>query len=173
MDKLTRDMVHIAILAFAMSTTALSPAAFAHGDSEHAKPKHVAAASSEEKPFGRPGDAAQASRTIEIDMLDTMRFTPATLNVQQGDTVKFVIRNQGKLMHEMVLGTIADLGAHAAMMRKYPGMEHDEPYMSHVASGKQEELVWQFTQPGNFHFGCLIAGHFEAGMTGTITVSAR
>jgi uncharacterized cupredoxin-like copper-binding protein len=49
-------------------------------------------------------------------------------------------------------------------------MEHDEPYMAHVAPGKTDTIVWQFTRAGEFHFGCLVPGHFEAGMVGTITV---
>ncbi len=65
-----------------------------------------------------------------------MRFTPAELEVTQGDTVRFVVRNSGKTMHEIVLGTMKELKDHAELMRKHPGMEHDEPYMAHVAPGK-------------------------------------
>jgi uncharacterized cupredoxin-like copper-binding protein len=57
------------------------------------------------------------------------------------------------------------------MMKKHPGMEHDEPYMKHVAPAKKEEMVWQFTKAGEFHYACLIPGHFEAGMVGRITVT--
>jgi len=58
-------------------------------------------------------------------------------------------------------------------MRKHPNMEHDEPYMVHVASGKRGQIVWQFNRAGAFEFACLIPGHFEAGMRGTITVAAK
>ena len=75
-------------------------------------------------------------------------------------------------MHEMVLGTMQDLKEHAEMMKKHPGMQHDEPYMVHVAPGKTRTLVWQFTNAGEFHYGCLIPGHFEAGMVGRIRVLA-
>ena len=74
-------------------------------------------------------------------------------------------------MHEFVLGTMKELKEHADMMKKHPGMEHDEPYMAHVAPGKTETITWQFTKPGTFNFGCLIAGHFEAGMIGKLTVN--
>ncbi|MDW8468952.1 MAG: plastocyanin/azurin family copper-binding protein [Burkholderiales bacterium] len=73
-------------------------------------------------------------------------------------------------MHEMVLGTLEELKAHAELMRKHPAMEHDEPWMAHVAPGKSATLHWQFTRAGEFHYGCLIPGHFEAGMVGRITV---
>ena len=87
-----------------------------------------------------------------------------------GDTVRFVVHNDGKVMHEMVIGTMAELKEHAELMRKFPNMEHDEPYMAHVAPAKQGEIVWQFTQAGEFHYACLIPGHMEAGMIAKITV---
>jgi uncharacterized cupredoxin-like copper-binding protein len=63
-----------------------------------------------------------------------------------------------------------ELKAHGELMKKHPGMEHDEPYMAHVSSGKKEEMVWHFTKAGEFHYACLVPGHFEAGMIGKITV---
>lgn len=56
------------------------------------------------------------------------------------------------------------------MIRKHPGMEHDEPYMAHVAPGTTETIVWTFNKPGEFYYGCLVAGHFEAGMQGRVVV---
>jgi uncharacterized cupredoxin-like copper-binding protein len=90
--------------------------------------------------------------------------------VKRGETVRFIVRNDGKLMHEMVIGTMKDLKDHAELMRKHPGMEHDEPYMAHVAPGKQGEIVWQFARAGEFHYACLVPGHMEAGMIAKITV---
>jgi uncharacterized cupredoxin-like copper-binding protein len=124
-------------------------------------------------PFGKTGDPKRVTRTMQVDMADTMRFSPSTLTVRQGDTIRFVVRNQGKVLHEMVIGTDEDLKSHADMMRKHPTMEHDAPYMAHVAAGKRGEMVWQFTEIGEFKFACLIPGHFEAGMVGTIKVVAR
>jgi uncharacterized cupredoxin-like copper-binding protein len=103
-------------------------------------------------------------------MSDTMRFNPAQLVVRQGETVRFVVRNSGKTFHELVLGTLQQLQEHAELMRKHPGMEHDEPYMAHVAPGKTERIVWQFTKAGEFFYGCLVPGHFESGMIGKIAV---
>jgi len=83
------------------------------------------------------------------------------------------VKNSGKVMHEMVLGTKRDLAEHAELMKKYPNMEHEEDYMVHVAPGKTGEIVWQFTKAGEFHFGCLVPGHFEAGMVGRIHVAPK
>jgi len=123
--------------------------------------------------FGQTGDPTKVSRTVRVGMADTMRFDPAQLTIKQGETVRFVIRNHGKVMHELVLGTAAALAEHAEVMKRHPGMEHEEPYMAHVSPGKTGEIVWLFTQPGEFNYGCLVPGHFEAGMVGTIRVVAK
>ena len=117
-------------------------------------------------------DGKSAKRTIEIGMGDNMRFTPERIEVRQGETVKFVVRNAGKTMHEFVIGTRRSNEAHAAMMLKAPGMEHDEPYMAHVPPGRRGEIVWRFNRAGQFEFACLIAGHYQAGMVGAIHVRA-
>jgi uncharacterized cupredoxin-like copper-binding protein len=145
----------------------------AHGTEDHGKkPASKKAISKDEHPWGREGDATLATRIVEVNMADTMRFTPDQLAIKQGETVKFVVKNSGKVLHEMVIGTEKELKAHAETMKKHPGMEHDEPYMAHVSPSKQGEIVWQFTRPGEFLFACLVPGHFEAGMVGKIVVTA-
>ena len=103
-------------------------------------------------------------------MSDKMRFEPASIQVKQGETVRFVVRNAGQIKHEMNLGTEKELLEHLEVMKKFPNMEHDEPWMAHVPPGKTAEIVWKFNRPGNFEFACLIAGHYEAGMVGGIAV---
>ena len=144
---------------------------FAHGDEDHSK-KSAAPVVKEQKPWGIAGDAKAARRTIEITMSDTMRFSPDKIEVKQGETVKLVLKNQGKQLHELVIGTRKELDEHAALMVKFPTMEHSEPYMAHVSAGKAGEIVWNFNKPGEFDFACLIAGHYQAGMVGKITVTA-
>jgi uncharacterized cupredoxin-like copper-binding protein len=106
-------------------------------------------------------------------MLDTMRFSPDKLDVNQGETVKIIIKNTGSMLHELVIGTKKELDEHAALMLKFQNMEHDEPYMAHVAAGKTGEIIWTFNRTGNFDFACLIAGHYQTGMVGKIAVSAK
>jgi uncharacterized cupredoxin-like copper-binding protein len=120
--------------------------------------------------FGRAGDPKKATRTVHIGMADTMRYTPSELKVRRGETVKFIVRNDGKVIHEMVLGTMQTLKEHAEMMKKHPGMHHDDAHSVDVAPKKSATLVWQFTKAGTFHFGCFEPGHFEAGMIGKIEV---
>ena len=144
--------------------------AFAHGDPNVEKHHPFDAAKVEETAFGRQGNPKKATRTIRIDMADTMRFSPAHFVVNRGETVRLVAANKGGLLHELVLGTPEDLRKHAELMKRFPEMEHDEVNMTHVRPGKAGEIVWQFTQPGEFQFACLIPGHFEAGMLGKVTV---
>ena len=125
-----------------------------------------------ENEFGSYKPKMQVTKTIEIVMLDEMRFTPSVVNVKKGDVIKFVHSNPGVIMHEFVLGTPDSLTEHAEMMKKFPGMEHSEPYMTHVAPGKKGEVIWQFSEEGEFSFGCLIPGHFDAGMKGSVIVES-
>jgi uncharacterized cupredoxin-like copper-binding protein len=156
----------VLVMALALAVTP----ALAHTDSPRAK---VDSSRAEEKPFGKAADPKKAARTIRVDMADTMRFTPTEIAVKRGDTVRFVATNRGKVMHEMVLGTMQELREHAELMKKHPGMEHDEPHMLHVAPGKSGEMGWRFTRAGEFFYGCLVPGHFEAGMLGRITVKEK
>ena len=143
--------------------------AIAH-DEKHRSHRPIDHSKAEQKPFGRAADPRKAARTIHIEMSDTMRFSPGELEVRQNESVRFVVRNGGRQMHEMVLGTMEDLKQHAELMRKHGGMEHDDDGMAHVAPGKTGEFGWQFTRPGTYYFGCLIPGHFEAGMIGKVVV---
>ena len=157
------------VFGFAAAFCIAAGVALAHGDSHTPKKK----AEMKQTEFGRTGDPRKVTRTVEVDMSDKMRFTPSALTVKRGDTVRFVAKNSGKQMHEMVIGSMKELKEHADLMKKYPGMEHEEPYMAHVAPGKKAEIVWQFTKAGEFNFGCLIPGHFEAGMIGNIKVTGK
>ncbi len=99
-----------------------------------------------------------------------MRFSPEALVVRRNETVRFVVRNRGAVMHEMVIGTPEELAEHAALMKRFPDMEHDAPHMAHVKPGASGEIVWNFNRAGTFEFACLAPGHFEAGMIGRVVV---
>ena len=142
----------------------------AHGDEDQGKKKDKST-DGHATALGKPGDPQKISRTIEVDMTDAMRFKPATIKVKRGETIRFLVRNTGKMKHEMVLGTIRELKEHAELMRKFPEMEHADPNQVSVEPGKTGELIWQFTRAGTFDFACLQPGHFEAGMVGKIRSS--
>ena len=162
-------VTRMALSAAAAAMPLLATPARAHIDKPHAPKKGPVV--KEQKDWGIAGDAKSAKRSIEVGMADNMRFTPERIEVRQGETVKFVVRNTGKVMHEFVIGTKAENAKHAEMMVKFPNMEHDEPYMAHVPPGKTGEIVWTFNRAGQFEFACLIAGHYQGGMVGTVMVA--
>lgn len=166
-----RPFCRTVLLAFAL--TAAAPLALAHSGAKYEKSKEATPRSTEEQAFGRPGDRGKVTRTIVVDMHDAMRFSPSDIRVRQGETIRFVVENKGKMLHELVLGTMEELKEHGELMKKHPDMEHDAPHLAHVSAGKKEEIVWQFTNAGEFHYACLVPGHFEAGMVGRIEVAKR
>jgi len=153
----------------ATGVLALHRTAFAHGGAERA-PEPASDTVRQQQDWGIAGEERAVSRTIPIVMTDDMRFVPDRIAVRLGETVRFTHRNRGAVMHEMVLGTPRTLAEHAALMQRFPEMEHDEPWMAHVAPGGRGAMVWEFNRAGEFQFACLIPGHFQAGMVGTIEV---
>ena len=162
------------ILQAIFFTTTISLMAFgALGHEGKHDKKKDAVIKKEQKEWGIAGEAKDVKRTITLAMSDTMRFTPDKIEVKQGETVRISLKNTGKILHEMVIGTKKELEEHAALMVKFPTMEHDEPYMAHIPPGKTGEIIWTFNRVGDFDFACLIAGHYQAGMVGKIKVAAK
>ena len=160
--------IRVSLLAAGLAAVALATSpAWSHGDEPHGtstvESEHAAA-------LGQPGDPTKISRTIDVEMTDQMRFSPASIDVRRGETVRFRVKNAGQVKHEMVLGTLKELKEHAALMQRFPEMEHSDPNQASVDPGKTGELVWHFTRAGKFEFACLQPGHFEAGMKGVVTV---
>jgi uncharacterized cupredoxin-like copper-binding protein len=156
-----------AALACAIAVLVAIPMASAHNDN-HNKPGPAA---TNVEPFGQPGSAKNVTRTVEITLTDAMRFIPSTLTFKRGDTVRLHISNAGKLTHEFVLGTKEEIAEHAEMMRQMPDMVHSDASAVRIAPGHAADIVWQFSKAGDFLFACLVPGHWEAGMQGSVTVS--
>lgn len=156
------------LVTSALAWSCISMSAFAAGDHHGGE---------RDPSTGEPGDSAKVSRAVEITAIDN-RFKPSEIKVKQGETIKFVIRNEGEKKHEMMIGTSEELDEHGKMMKKHPDMEHhDEPNMVSVGPGKTKELVWHFTNAGTVDFACPLPGHFKGmnfpGMKGTIEVEPK
>lgn len=154
-----RLLILTAVGLFAGTAAFASP-----GGAAHSHPEFSA---------GELGDAKKPARTIQIVMREAdgkMLFIPDRVEVAKGEQVKFVLRNSGDLDHEFVLATPAENLKHAEEMKKNPDMEHDDPNARRVVTKKAGDLVWKFTKTGLFEYGCLIPGHRESGMIGTIVV---
>jgi uncharacterized cupredoxin-like copper-binding protein len=124
---------------------------------------------------GEPGDPKKPIvRTVEVTMQEAdhakMLFNPDRIEVKRGEQVKFVLKNVGKVDHEFMLDSVANNAKHKVAMEQNPDMEHDDPNGKRLAPNGSSEVVWRFTKAGTFEFACLIPGHYEAGMKGTIVV---
>ncbi len=122
---------------------------------------------------GKPGNPKKPTRIIHVTMQERdgkMLFAPDRVKIRKGEQIKFVLHNSGELDHEFVLATAQENLEHAEMMKKNPEMRHADPNARRLAPKETSELVWKFTKLGEFEFACLIPGHREAGMFGTLDV---
>ncbi|MFX0543858.1 cupredoxin domain-containing protein [Roseovarius sp. S1116L3] len=140
--------------------------------------------------IGEAGDPAKVDRIIEVSMSE-MKYEPATISVSEGETIKFVVRNDGKLVHEFNLGTKETWGGHKSEMQKMMtsgmmtmnkldhakmmqgGMMHNDPNAALLDPGQSAELVWTFTEATEMGFACNVPGHLEGGMVGDIEFSGH
>ncbi|MBU1304192.1 MAG: cupredoxin family protein [Alphaproteobacteria bacterium] len=124
---------------------------------------------------GMQGNASHIDRTVEVTMGETdegeMLFSPRDLAFSKGETVKFLITNEGEQEHEFVLDTPAKNEEHKALMAKFPEMEHADPNAIRLAPGASGEIIWTFANAGEFQYACLILGHYESGMHGPVVVN--
>lgn len=141
------------------------------------KPSHTQGGSSdhEQIAIGMPGTADAVSKTIAITMLEkddgSMAFEPASISASKGQTIRLVFTNAGNTDHEFVMDTSESILEHKVVMEKWPEMEHAEPNSLRLKSGGNGEIIWNFSQAGEFQFACLIPGHYEAGMHGKLSVT--
>lgn len=165
-------------LLFSLAILSVTAAAFASGGHE------------ERFSFGHPGQARQVDRVIPVKAGDIF-FDPKSVTVRAGETVKFVVTNTGKLVHEFVLGDQAEQAEHEREMRAMASMPmqgmdmgnghgmpmsgmqgmHHDPNGIRIEPGQTVSLIWTFTRPGRVEYGCHEPGHFAAGMVGKITVT--
>jgi uncharacterized cupredoxin-like copper-binding protein len=158
------------LIAIVASLLVSSPAFAAPGAAGHS---HGHSHSHAQFSAGEPGDPRKPARVVQVVMREgdgRMMFVPDRVEVQKGEQVKFVLRNNGDIDHEFVIATVEENLKHAQEMKQSPDMQHDDPNARRLAPKKSTDLVWRFTKAGQFEFGCLIPGHREAGMIGTVVV---
>ena len=152
-------------------TFAFATGAFA--DAGHAKKETSEAP---EMMIGMPGDSAKIDRTIDVILLENddgeMLIQSEEMNIKQGETILFKIKNEGELEHEFVLDTVERNAEHKIEMAKMD-MEHDDPNRIRLDSGASGEVVWTFANAGTFEAACLIPGHYESGMHREVAVGEQ
>jgi uncharacterized cupredoxin-like copper-binding protein len=161
-------MSRLFILAGAGAALALSTGLALAGPGEAGHSHRMFAA-------GEPGDPNKpVARTIVVSMKEThdskMLFEPNQVVIKRGEQVKFALKNDGTADHEFMLDSVERNAKHKIQMEKNPDMEHDDPNGKRLAPNGSSEIVWRFNKPGTFEFACLIPGHYESGMHGTVVV---
>lgn len=109
-------------------------------------------------------------RTVEIAALDTLRFEPDRITVEVGETVRFVVTNEGQALHDFFVGTEEEQMAHEQEMAEMGGMDHGSTEGLVLGPGETGELTVTFDEPGEILFACHQPGHYAAGMVGTVAV---
>ena len=126
---------------------------------------------------GMPGKESEINRTIEIIATDDLKFSQPSLDVKDGETIKFVLINKGETAHDFTIGTPEIQVAHQKEMSKmmeamdsHEGhkMEHNDPNALFLNPGEKKELIWKFKKTAKLEFGCNVPGHYQAGMKGNI-----
>ncbi len=121
--------------------------------------------------FGSPGAAGAVTRTIRVVALDSFRFKPSRVVVTPGATIRFIVTNRGHLIHEFVIGNLAEQRAHERDMERHPDMKMHDLNGVTVEPGQTRSLVWHFPdQPTTLEYACHEPGHFAGGMMGIIEV---
>ncbi len=177
--------------AFAVLLAGIVPASqtYAAGSGNHShggSHGHGAAAD-----IGTPGGTP--SRTITISMYDNY-YEPENISVAKGETVKFIVKNEGSFVHEFNINTPESHAAHgphmamlfemgmiepdkinraemAATKGSDHDMSHDEPNSLLMNPGETQELIWTFNTDKELEFACNIPGHYDAGMSGALDIN--
>ncbi|SDW14507.1 Uncharacterized copper-binding protein, cupredoxin-like subfamily [Marinobacter mobilis] len=190
---MTSMSLKVLVSAAVLSVSAGAYAAGSHsgghhaGEGDHASDGHHSAGN-----IGRAGNPEDVTRTIDITMYDNY-YEPEVIDVNQGETVRFRITNQGALVHEFNIGTAAMHRSHQAemmmmvehgvlkgdhidhdMMNMDMGnghtMKHDDPNSALLEPGQSAEVIWTFNEQANLEFACNVPGHYQAGMSGEFDI---
>lgn len=122
-------------------------------------------------PAEQPGGSSVAQpRTIAVSMTDELRFEPASFTVQAGETVRFVVSNEGQVVHEFLIGDEEDQARFEGEMGEMDGIEHDSEAGVSVQPGSEEEFNYIFAVAGELLAGCHEPGHFAGGMVATLSI---
>lgn len=124
--------------------------------------------------FGEPADSSESDRTVEVAALDPYEFDPQQIEVEAGETITFLITNEGNQDHEFVLGDETYQDEHEGEM-SHSDMDmnmNSEENGVEVAPGTTERITWTFPEEGTVLYACHEPGHYDGGMVGTISLGS-
>ena len=144
------------------------------------------------KMIGEKGNLSEVTKVIEIKMYDNF-YEPDVINVKKDETVKFVVKNLGELVHEFNIATKEMHIKHQPEMLKMVGMEillgdridmkkmkeaaKSDHAMAHSHSNSvllepkdSAELIWKFTTDAKLEAACNVPGHYQTGMIAKLNI---
>lgn len=105
-------------------------------------------------------------RTIEIK-IEHSRFHPEVVEVERGERVRFVIRNDDPIDHEFILGDEEVQRIHEEGTEAHHG---SKPGEVSVAALDDAETTFEFGGPGRVIIGCHLPGHYDYGMKAEVLI---
>lgn len=156
---------------YIVSLILVSSQGFAAGSGDHSH-KHEHGHTGNMFAVGEPVNG-NVDRTVSVSMLDSMRFefSPRLDKLKNGESIRFIVSNDGKIQHEFTIGNAEEQKAHAEMMRQMSDMHHEDPNAVSLEPGQKASLAWRFKGKDTVVFACNIPGHFEAGMHHSVKIS--
>ena len=145
------------------------------------------------KMIGEKGKLSEISRTIEIKMYDNY-FEPNVLNIKKGETIKFIVKNYGELVHEfniatkemhikhqpemmkmveheILLADRIDKEKMKEMAKKDHSMAHSHSNSVLLEPNEIGEIIWKFSTTANLEAACNVPGHYQDGMIATVSLN--
>ena len=142
------------------------------------------------KAIGEKGKSLEVNRVIQINMYDNY-YKPNKIEVKKGETIKFVVKNQGELVHEFNIATKQmhlkhqpemmmlvengiilidkiDRQKMMEMSKKNPSMAHSHSNSVLLSPGESDILIWKFSNSAKLEVACNVPGHYKAGMIAKI-----
>jgi uncharacterized cupredoxin-like copper-binding protein len=122
-------------------------------------------------------DPQAEARDVHLSMVDNA-YSPSTVDVEEGETVRFVFHNDGSVRHDAVIGDAATQDMHEQEVRAAGEGAQAADAMSHgpvpaitIEPGQTGELVHTFDEAGRMFVGCHEPGHYDAGMQIAVDVA--
>ena len=142
------------------------------------------------KMIGEKGKPNEVNRTIEIYMYDNY-YIPSEIRIKKNETIKFVVKNNGDLVHEfniatkemhikhrpemmkmmehgILLGNKIDKIKMKEMAKKDHSMAHSHSNSILLEPGQTGDLIWKFNTDTKIEAACNVPGHYESGMISKI-----
>jgi len=138
------------------------------------------------KAIGVKGNEKDIDRVITVLMYDNY-YEPNQIKIKKNETIKFLVKNKGELVHEFNIATKAMHLKHQTemmemveneiilvdkidkikmkeMAKKNPSTAHSHSNSVLLSPGESAELIWKFSNTLDIEAACNVPGHYEAGM---------